>query len=146
VAYVAEGVVFTGDTLFLAGCGRLFEGTPAMMFHSLNDVLGDLDRQTRVFCGHEYTVSNLLFASSVEPDNAAVHERLALARALAKKGEPSVGSTLAEEFATNPFLRCKSPAIRASLKLSPNVEDVEVFAALRRAKDGFRPPAPSVVV
>ena len=70
VAYVVGDAVFTGDTLFLAGCGRLFEGTPAMMHHSLNDVLVPLGPGVRVFCGHEYTVSNLHFAASVEPDNA----------------------------------------------------------------------------
>jgi hydroxyacylglutathione hydrolase len=141
VAYVAEDVVFTGDTLFLAGCGRLFEGTPAMMFHSLNHVLGALGSPARVFCGHEYTVNNLLFATSVEPGNGAVKERLAAARAQAAKGAASVG-TLADELATNPFLRCESPDIRASLKLGPEVGDVEVFAALRRGKDTFRAPAP----
>ena len=74
VAYVAGDAVFTGDTLFLAGCGRLFEGTPAMMFHSLCEVLGPLGENMRVFCGHEYTVSNLAFAASVEPGNARVED------------------------------------------------------------------------
>src|SRR5258706_15008201 len=87
VAYVAGDAVFTGDTLFLAGCGRLFEGTPAMMFRSLNEVLGALDPKTRVYCGHEYTVSNLAFAASIEPGNAKVTERVARARAQREKNE-----------------------------------------------------------
>src|SRR6185295_15963202 len=97
VAYVIEDAVFTGDTLFLAGCGRLFEGTPAMMFRSLNEVLGKLDPKTRVYCGHEYTVSNLLFAASVEPENSKVQARLARARQLRERGETTVGSSLVEE-------------------------------------------------
>lgn len=140
VAYVLGDAVFTGDTLFLAGCGRLFEGTPAMMHRSLNDVLVPLGAGVRVFCGHEYTVSNLAFAASVEPDNLAVKERLEKSRAARSKGEPTVGSPLAEELTTNPFVRCKSPAIRGSMKLDDRASDVEVFAALRKAKDSFRAP------
>ena len=140
VAYVAEGAVFTGDTLFLAGCGRLFEGTPPMMFHSLYEVLGQLEERTRVYCGHEYTVNNLLFAASVEPGNEAVKERLARARAQRARGEPTIGTPLADEFGTNPFLRCRSPEIRASLGLGADTPEVEVFAALRSAKDRWRPP------
>jgi hydroxyacylglutathione hydrolase len=141
VAYVAEGMVFTGDTLFLAGCGRLFEGTPPMMFHSLYDVLGQLDERTRIYCGHEYTVNNLLFAASVEPGNGAVKERLARARAQRARGEPTIGTPLADEFATNPFFRCQNPEIRRSLHLDAATTDVDVFAALRKAKDTWRPPA-----
>jgi hydroxyacylglutathione hydrolase len=132
-------MVFTGDTLFLAGCGRLFEGTPPMMFHSLCDVLGQLDERTRVYCGHEYTVNNLLFAASVEPGNGAVKERLALARAQVARGEPTVGTPLADEFATNPFLRCQSAEIRASLGLGADTPEIDVFAALRSSKDHWRP-------
>src|SRR4030095_537045 len=76
-AYFGHGAVFTGDTLFAAGCGRLFEGTPAMMHHSLNVKLGSLPPETRVYCGHEYTASNLRFAAHVEPSNHAVAERVA---------------------------------------------------------------------
>jgi hydroxyacylglutathione hydrolase len=140
VAYVVDDAVFTGDTLFLAGCGRLFEGTPAMMFHSLNEVLAPLGESMRVFCGHEYTVSNLAFAISVEPGNQKVRERMAKARALCDRQEPTVGSPLAEELATNPFLRCNSREIRASMQVRADAPDVDVFAALRRAKDTFRPP------
>jgi hydroxyacylglutathione hydrolase len=138
VAYVMEDVVFTGDTLFLAGCGRLFEGTPAMMFRSLNEVLARLDEHARVFPGHEYTENNLLFAETVEPGNRAVRDRLERVRGLRARGEPTVGTAMSEELATNPFLRCHSREIRASMKLGSDAPDVEVLAALRRAKDGFR--------
>jgi len=143
VAYVMSDAVFTGDTLFLAGCGRLFEGTPAMMFRSLNEVLGALDRSTRVFCGHEYTASNLAFAASVEPSNAKIAERAARTRELRARNEPTVGSPLSEEFDTNPFMRCKSPELRSSLNLGEGASDVEALAAARRAKDTFRPPKPT---
>lgn len=143
VAYVLGDAVFTGDTLFLAGCGRLFEGTPAMMYHSLCEVLGPLDGATRVFCGHEYTLGNLAFAASVEPSNARVEQRLAAARALRARGEPTVGSPMSEELATNPFMRCHSAELRKSMKIGSDAPDVEVLAALRRAKDSFRaPPSP----
>jgi len=140
VAYVLDDAVFTGDTLFLAGCGRLFEGTPAMMFHSLCEVLAPLGDAIRVFCGHEYTLGNLAFAVSVEPGNARVEKRLAHIRAQRARSEPTVGSLMAEELATNPFLRCKSEEIRRSMKLGSEAPDVEVLAALRRAKDSFRAP------
>ncbi|HMI89491.1 MAG TPA: hydroxyacylglutathione hydrolase [Polyangiaceae bacterium] len=140
VAYVLDDAVFTGDTLFLAGCGRLFEGTPAMMFRSLCEVLAPLGREVRVFCGHEYTLGNLAFAASVEPGNTQVAQRLEHARALRARGEPTVGSPMAEELATNPFMRCQSDEIRRSMKLGPDTPDVEVLAALRRAKDSFRAP------
>jgi hydroxyacylglutathione hydrolase len=134
VAYVVEDVVFTGDTLFIAGCGRMFEGTPEGMHASLAR-LAALPPATRVYCGHEYTVSNLRFAETVEPDNDAISKKLAAARAARERGEPTVGSTLAEELATNPFLRCAEPAVRARF---PGATLPEVFAAVRHAKDGFR--------
>ena len=102
-----EGSVFTGDTLFLAGCGRLFEGTPAMMFTSLAK-LAALPPRTRVFCGHEYTQSNLKFAAHVEPGNAAVAERAGRVAELRRAGTPTVPGTMADELATNPFLRVRS--------------------------------------
>jgi hydroxyacylglutathione hydrolase len=140
VAYVLSDAVFTGDTLFLAGCGRLFEGTPAMMFRSLCEVLAPLGDQMRVFCGHEYTLGNLAFAASVEPGNARVEKRTVEARALRAQGKPTVGSLMEEELATNPFMRCRSVEIRRSMKLDASTPDVEVLAALRRAKDTFRAP------
>ena len=111
LAYVVLGdgapAVFTGDTLFLAGCGRLFEGTPETMFHSLAK-LAALSPETRVFCGHEYTESNLKFASHVEPDSEAVTEAAQAVAALRAAGKPTVPGMLSTELQTNPFLRAKT--------------------------------------
>lgn len=138
VAYIVEDAVFTGDTLFLAGCGRLFEGTPEQMHRSLNEVLAPLGPEMRIFCGHEYTVSNLRFARHIEPDNQAVIERLAEAEAMRARGEITMGSTMAEELATNPFMRVDSATIRESVGLGPGASPSEVLGAVRRAKDEFR--------
>ena len=135
VAYCVEDAVFTGDTLFVAGCGRLFEGTPEMMLHSLADKLGHLPPETRVYCGHEYTVGNLRFAVHAEPDNAAAAGKLERAQVARARGEATVPSTLAEERATNPFLRCDLPALRERF---PGATVVDTFAAVRKAKDSFR--------
>lgn len=118
----AARAVFTGDTLFLSGCGRLFEGTPAQMFESLGK-LKRLPGDTRVYCGHEYTISNTRFALTVEPENAALKARLAAAEAARAEGKPTVPATMDEERAANPFLR------------APNVER---FTEIRRAKDEYR--------
>lgn len=138
IAYVCQDVVFTGDTLFAAGCGRLFEGTPADMYASLNQKLAGLPDHIRVYCGHEYTASNLRFAASLEPSN---HEIAAKARRVAelrRQDLPTVPSTLAEERATNPFMRTDSPELRQQLGLSPSADAVEVLAAARSAKDVYR--------
>ena len=142
IAYVVRGeheaAVFTGDTLFSAGCGRLFEGTSAMMFASLSR-LAALGPETLVCCGHEYTESNLAFARHLEPTSSAVARRSDEVIALRKAGRPTLPSTIGLERQTNPFLRCGSPELRATLGLveADPVEDVEVFAATRRLKDGF---------
>lgn len=134
VAYVREGWVFTGDTLFAAGCGRLFEGTPAQMRASLAK-LRELDPATMVACGHEYTVKNLEFALHLTPDDTAVAERLAWARAARAEGRPTVPSTIGEERQTNPFLRWDDPAlVAAGARIAPGDD---VFATLRAAKDWF---------
>lgn len=135
VAYCVEDAVFTGDTLFVAGCGRLFEGTPAMMHASLCDKLARLPEQTRVFCGHEYTLSNLRFAVHAEPDNRAAAAKLEAAQAKRGRGEPTVPSTIGEERETNPFLRCDRASLRDRF---PGASVVETFAAVRAAKDTFR--------
>ena len=139
IAYFGEGVVFTGDTLFAAGCGRLFEGTPAQMYESLNVKLAALPDDTLVYCGHEYTASNLKFAAHVEPGNVAVKEKAERVRELRERGTPTVPSTLGEERKTNPFMRCDSPEIRATFasKLAPNASPSEVLGAIRAAKDAF---------
>jgi hydroxyacylglutathione hydrolase len=119
IAYVFDGAVFCGDTLFAAGCGRLFEGTPEMMYQAMRK-LGGLPGETRVYCGHEYTESNLRFAAHVEPDNPDVKRAIERARALrahaasdwhdATPDEMTVPTTIADEHATNPFMRARSPA------------------------------------
>jgi hydroxyacylglutathione hydrolase len=129
--------VFTGDTLFVAGCGRLFEGTPAQMHASLTS-LASLGDETHVYCGHEYTSQNLRFAHHVEPHNADVARAAGRATDLRTAGKPTVPSTVGDEKRTNPFLRTFSPEIRASVGAGADASDVEVFAAVRRAKDEFR--------
>lgn len=137
--FAREGAVFTGDTLFAAGCGRLFEGNPAQMMRSLAKLTA-LPDDTQVFCGHEYTVKNLEFAATLEPDNRAIADKLAWARARRRDGLPTVPSTLGAERATNPFLRTSSPELRASIhKRFPEVgeDDTEIFARTRALKDSF---------
>lgn len=140
VAYVSGDAVFTGDTMFAAGCGRLFEGTPAQMYESLNQKLGSLPDETRIYCGHEYTSTNLRFAALLEPDNADVRAKAERVAELRAKGEPSVPSTMGEERRTNPFLRCESETLKRSLgsAVGASGSPVEVLAALRAAKDSFR--------
>jgi hydroxyacylglutathione hydrolase len=139
--FVADGLqLFCGDTLFAGGCGRVFEGTPAMMHQSLSR-LAALPAATRVYCAHEYTLSNLRFARAVEPGNAELIERERLAQAARARDEPTVPSTLALELATNPFLRCGVQEVRAAAVTRRNGElcsDSEVFETVRRWKDDFR--------
>ena len=134
VGYVVEDAVFTGDTLFVGGCGRLFEGTPAQMYESLSGKLGRLPAATRVYCGHEYTVSNLRFAVHAEPDNRAAADKLVVAQAMRERGEPTVPSTIGEELAQNPFMRCDEPSLAARY---PGATAGDVLGAVRKAKDGF---------
>ncbi len=139
----AHGVplLFCGDTLFAAGCGRLFEGTPAQMLTSLN-TLAALPDDTLIYCGHEYTLANLAFAAAVEPDNPAIAARRRDAQRLRDQGLPTLPSTLAQEKASNPFLRCHLTSVAASAarhlgQCDPLDSAVEVFAAIRRWKDSF---------
>jgi hydroxyacylglutathione hydrolase len=137
---LAPPALFCGDTLFAAGCGRLFEGTPEQMLASL-DKLAALPPATRVYCAHEYTLANLRFAAAAEPGNPAVAQRTAHAAALRHAGQPTVPSTVAEERLTNPFLRSGEHALRASAAqrdARAATDRVASFAALRAWKDGFR--------
>ncbi|XP_077589985.1 hydroxyacylglutathione hydrolase, mitochondrial isoform X2 [Stigmatopora nigra] len=129
--------VFTGDTLFSAGCGKFFEGTAEQMYRALLEILGRLPGQTRVYCGHEYTVSNLMFARRVEPDNEAVRERLEWAKERRSRGLPTVPSTLADEFTFNPFMRVGEKAVQDHVKQS---SPMEAMRKLRKEKDNFRVP------
>ncbi|HWA11970.1 MAG TPA: hydroxyacylglutathione hydrolase [Burkholderiales bacterium] len=139
IAYYGEGLLFCGDTLFSCGCGRLFEGTAAQMHASLSR-LAALPPETLVFCAHEYTLSNLRFARAADPDNPAVAEREASARAALERGRPTLPSHLAVELAANPFLRTAEPALAASASRHAGralSDPVQVFAALRQWKDNF---------
>jgi hydroxyacylglutathione hydrolase len=137
IAYYGAGALFCGDTLFACGCGRLFEGTAAQMYASL-DKLARLPDDTKVFCGHEYTLANIGFAKAVEPSNGALASRETRDQALRAAGKPTLPSTLGEEKATNPFLRCREPAVVESVNkyLGTRVSDpVKVFAAIREWKN-----------
>ena len=137
IAYYGVGVLFCGDTLFACGCGRVFEGTPEQMYASL-EKLRALPDDTKVYCGHEYTLANIGFAKGVEPQNSALAARERRDRELRAAGRPTVPSTMREEKATNPFLRCTEPAVVDSVNkyLGQRVSDpVRVFAAIREWKN-----------
>jgi hydroxyacylglutathione hydrolase len=139
IAFTGHGILFCGDTLFSAGCGRLFEGTPAQMYGSLAR-LAALPASTRVCCGHEYTLANLRFAAAIEPQNQAIRAQLQACGAKRERGEPTLPSTLALEKQVNPFLRCESPAIvdAATRKAGRSMSGpVDTFAVIRAWKDGF---------
>lgn len=143
IAYVEEDsdapLLFCGDTLFSAGCGRLFEGTPAQMLDSLHR-LAALPSQTRVCCTHEYTLSNMKFALAVEPANEALELHHRRAKAARAAGRPTLPSTLEIELQINPFLRCREPAVVATALAhgATGDDELSVFAALREWKNVFR--------
>lgn len=140
LAYFGHGALFCGDTLFACGCGRLFEGTAEQMFRSLGR-LAALPAETRVHCAHEYTQTNIRFALAVEPGNADLRARAERVAQLRARGEPTVPFTLAEELATNPFLRAGEAEVAASAgrwRGGALEQPVEVFAALREWRNGFR--------
>lgn len=143
IAYVhrdpRDPFVFCGDTLFAGGCGRLFEGTAAQMLASLSK-LAALPASTRVYCAHEYTLSNLRFARAVEPDNGALAQRQSREAAKRERGEPTVPSTIGVELDTNPFLRWKAPAVIAAAERHAGhalPDPVAVFAEIREWKNNF---------
>lgn len=140
IAYHGHGALFCGDTLFSAGCGRLFEGTPAQMLSSL-DRIAALADETRVYCAHEYTLANLRFAAAVEPGNADVLETLEAVKELRARDGITLPTTLLRERRINPFLRCREPAVRAAAEAragTPLPGPADVFAVIRAWKDGFR--------
>ena len=144
IAYVEDGaeeapLLFCGDTLFSAGCGRLFEGSAEQMAASLAK-LAALPDATRVCCTHEYTLANLAFAKAIEPDNPAIDTYTALCQSRRAAGEPTLPSSLATERAVNPFLRCREPAVVAAAVAqgAPSQHEVDVFAALRDWKNRYR--------
>lgn len=144
IAYAQVGapaapLLFCGDTLFSAGCGRLFEGTPAQMLDSLTR-LAALPGDARVCCTHEYTLSNLRFAAAVEPDNAEIGSHIRHCQALRAADQPTLPSSMALELQINPFLRSHEPAVVAAARAqgAASVDPVEVLAALREWKNRFR--------
>ena len=139
VAYYGLESLFCGDTLFACGCGRVFEGTAEQMLASLSK-LAALPDETRVYCGHEYTLANIKFARAVDPDNSVLAAREERAKRLRAAGRPTLPSTLGEERATNPFLRCAEPVVveSANKYLGARLADpVRVFAAIREWKNRF---------
>lgn len=127
-------VVFTGDCLFIAGCGRFFEGTPQQMHVALNEKLSKLPDSTNVYCGHEYTVKNLMFATHVEPDNVDAQEKLNWAKGRRERNLATIPSTIGEEKLFNPFMRTHQPSIK---KRFESDDVIEVMRAVRAAKDKF---------
>ncbi len=140
IAYLGHDTLFCGDTLFSAGCGRLFEGTPQQMDASLTRLRG-LPPHTRVYCGHEYTAANLRFALAVEPDNQDTIQYRDRVSELRAGGQPSLPSTLSLEIKVNPFLRCGEPTVRRAVAhqsgTGAQASQAEIFGALRAWKDGF---------
>jgi len=140
IAYYGAGMLFCGDTMFSAGCGRLFEGTAEQMYASLSK-LAALPEATQMYCAHEYTEANLRFAAAVEPDNQDIRAHRERARALRAQNQPTLPSTIGLEKRINPFLRTGSPVARhaAETRRGQALETAaEVFAVLRRWKDDFR--------
>ncbi len=133
--FAGDQALFCGDTLFVMGCGRLFEGTPGQMYASLQ-TLKALPPSTRVYCTHEYTLANAEFALSVEPDNSDLQQKQLAVAELRSINKPTVPSTIADEIATNPFFRVEIISIQKALGLVGAAPDV-VFAALRQRKDNF---------
>ena len=139
VAYYCKPFLFCGDTLFTNGCGRIFEGTAKQMLSSLKKLMA-LPDETQIYCGHEYTLSNIKFSLHVEPNNIALQKRFEDAKRLQSENKPTVPSTLQLEKATNPFLRCSEPLVietvsnHAGRKL---ISEVDVFTELRQWKNTF---------
>lgn len=133
-ARASTGVVFTGDTMFVGGCGRLFEGTPEDLYRSLVEVLGRLPEDTQVYVGHEYTVKNLEFATAVDGSNETLLKMLEWAKEQRVERRFTVPSTLKNEWLINPFMRASTDALRS---ICPGCSPVDVFAQLRKKKDSF---------
>lgn len=140
VCYYFKGALFTGDTLFSAGCGRLFGGTASDMYLSLNKKIASLPDETKIYFGHEYTIKNLKFAKTVEPGNSEIDEKLKEIAGLRGRKEFSTPSTLGAEKKANPFLRCEAEEIKkTTIKNDPknDLSPAEVFRVIRMMKDRF---------
>lgn len=128
-------LVFTGDTLFISGCGKFFEGTGAQMYQALIKTLGALPDETSVYCGHEYTSSNLKFAIRVEPDNKDIVEYIAQVKKDRQESQPTVPSTIADEKRRNPFMRVHEETV---MKHTGETDPIKVMTSLRKEKDNFK--------
>ncbi len=133
--FLNTNALFTGDTLFALGCGRVFEGDGPMMWNSIQK-LAELPPQTKVYCGHEYTIANGNFALSIDPENANLKTRMEKFTALRQAGKPTLPTTIGEELATNPFMRPADKNIRKHLNMEEET-DSEVFSTIRTLKDQF---------
>jgi len=139
ICYTGEGALFCGDTLFLSGCGRLFEGTAEQLYDSLRALAG-LPGETRIYCAHEYTLSNLAFAQTVEPRNKELQAAREKYQHMRQQNLPTPPSTIERELAINPFLRASSASVQATVEKHVGRGlrgSLEVFTELRRWKDGF---------
>lgn len=139
IAYFGNGMVFCGDMLFTAGCGRVFEGTFPQMYESLQK-LAQLPPETNIYCGHEYTQANLRFAEAVEPENSDIQKRIVETNALRSNGQPTVPAPLSLELKTNPFLRCEKKSVHSAATAHSGkkvVDAVETFTEIRSWKDNF---------
>jgi hydroxyacylglutathione hydrolase len=137
IAYFGKGMLFCGDTLFAAGCGRVFDGSVEQLANSVQRI-STLPSETQIYCAHEYTVDNLGFASWVEPENQAVVDRLQVEKNKRQNGVPTLPSSLALELQTNPFLRTRTPAVVAAAERVSGrslTDHVEVFKVIRQWKD-----------
>lgn len=134
--FAEDGAAFVGDTIFALGCGRLFEGTPAQMWASLSKIAA-MPPETMLYCAHEYTQANARFAVTVDPVNDALKRRAEEVNARRARNEPTVPSSVAEELATNPFLRATDRGVQEAVGLQGH-DPVSVFAEVRRRKDNFR--------
>ena len=142
IAYYNDTLLFSGDTLFTAGCGKIFEGTVAQMYHSLT-ALAALNDNTQMYCGHEYTASNLKFAQHVEPDNKDIQHRIEQVAQLRSKNRPTVPAPLSLEKLTNPFLRCTQPTVIKAAEHYANQSlstPTEVLGVIREWKNSFITP------
>jgi hydroxyacylglutathione hydrolase len=139
IAYYGTDILLCGDTLFACGCGRLFEGTPGQMLSSLNK-LAQLPTQTAVYCAHEYTLANIAFALTLEPNNPALQQRAKDTQIKRAQKQPSLPSTIGLELATNPFLRCNTQVLRSAAEHHLNQvlpDEIAVFSAIRTLKNQF---------
>ena len=133
--FYKEESIFTGDTLFSLGCGRIFEGTYKQMFESLNK-LKNLPGDTKVYCGHEYTYKNLQFCLTLNPNNNFLKEKKKVIESNLKNKKPNIPSTISDEIKTNIFFRCNDPEVKKAVNLE-NSTDLEIFMKLRDLKDNF---------